>query len=66
MSMTQADLQAKMEANLQSKGFQLEHSGWMHDFLWAVSKAVYDEITENARCQGNDSRGDSHDSIRIV
>lgn len=63
MAMSQASLKSRMIAELQTRGFNLEDSGWMDDFLEAIAQATYDEITTNARAVGTDTGpngGDSH------
>lgn len=38
----------------------------LDNFAQALSNAIIDEITINARCSGVDSNSDTHDSVQIV
>lgn len=48
MAMSQEGLEMKMVAELEAKDFNLVNSGWMQDFLHAISKAIIDEIVANS------------------
>lgn len=39
---------------------------WLRKFCEILSEEVIGEIVDNARCQGNDSDGDTHDNVGII
>lgn len=60
MGITAASLKARWETKLAEKGFDVDGSGWMGDFLDALAAGTVDEIHDNAKATGTDSRGDTH------
>lgn len=39
---------------------------WLDKFCEIIADEVIDEITGNAKCNGNDSNGDTHANVGIV
>ena len=78
MAMNASTLASIMKANLQAALTRYDNppddhtlSGYdfdtyLTDLCNAISQAIVSHITTAARCQGNDSAGDTHDSVQIV
>ncbi len=71
MALSKSSLKDKILTELTGQGFDVVMNGrdsgnWLPKFAQAVANAVIDEITQNAQCNGNDSRGDSHADVKII
>lgn len=70
MALDKLSLKNRILTELQNQGFGVtatdpNGNAWLDKFATALANAIIDEITINARAQGTDSAGDSHD-LQIV
>ena len=67
MALSKSGLKTRITTEMESQGITTTGTyAFATKLAEAIANAIVDEITTNARCDGNDSRGDSHSNVGIV